>query len=314
MHNTPSSRSRSRMVFRKLFEFFNIALGVTLASIGLKAFLLPNGFLDGGITGVALLVNQWLPISFSILLLVLSLPFILLAYFSISRQVAIKSIFSLVGLAIFIQFETFSIITEDKLLTAIFGGLFVGLGIGISIRNGAVLDGSEILGIWVHDHFGIPIGRIILVFNVFLFGITALLLSVEIAMYSILTYMVTARVTDLIIEGFEDYIGVMIVSPKQEQVRVAILNELGAGLTLYHGAQGYGSQGNRSDFQIIHSIINRIDIRKMYRIIDRIDPEAFVVEFDVNQVKGGVLRRYLDGKKAKTLPSGVIQKAGLHNL
>ncbi|MEM1218401.1 MAG: YitT family protein [Bacteroidota bacterium] len=303
--------ARRRKIFRLFWEYFQIALGIVLASIGLKAFLLPNGFLDGGITGVALLIISQIPVNFSLLLVLLSLPFLILAYRAVSRRVALKSIFSIVGLAFFIQFETFDVITNDKLLIAIFGGLFVGLGIGLAIRNGAVLDGSEIIGIWLHEQFGIPIGRIILGFNVILFSITALLLSVEIAMYSILTYLITARVTDLIIEGFEDYIGIMIVSPQYETIRDAILTELGAGLTLYHGEQGYGSQGNRKDFMIIHSIINRIDIRRMHRIINTIDPEAFVVEFDVNQVQGGVLRRYLDRKPDKKLAPEVLQKAPL---
>lgn len=283
-------------------EYVQIIFGIILASIGLKAFLLPNGFLDGGVTGIALLVSSVLDINVSILLILFSIPFLILGFYTVSKRIVIKSIISIMGLALFIHFENFSTITEDKLLISIFGGLFLGAGIGIAIRNGSVLDGSEILGIYLNDKFGISIGQIILIFNIVLFSITALVLSVEVALYSILTYIVTAKVTDLIIEGFEDFIGVTIVSKKFEAIEVAIMEELGTGMTLYKGTRGLGSSGKTEDFDIIHTIVNRIDIKKMYRVVDKIDPKAFIIEFDVNTVKGGVLRHYLDKKKNKEIP------------
>ena len=275
--------------------------GIILASIGLKAFLLPNGFLDGGVTGIALLVRTFVDIKISYLLIIFSIPFLILGYFTVSKRIVIKSVLSIIGLALFIHFENFETITDDKLLISIFGGLFLGAGIGIAIRNGSVLDGSEILGVYLNDKFGISIGQIILFFNIILFSITAWVISTEVALYSILTYIVTAKVTDLTIEGFEDFIGVTIVSKKYEAIEDAIMRELGVGMTLYKGTRGVGNSGRQVDFDIIHSIINRIDIKKMYRIINDIDPNAFIVEFDVNTVKGGVLRHYLDKKKNKKL-------------
>lgn len=288
--------------YNTISEYGQLVLGIVLASIGLKAFLLPNGFLDGGVTGIALLVRAQFDINISILLIVFSIPFLILGYYTVSKLVVIKSIASIIGLALFIQFENFDTITDDKLLISIFGGLFLGAGIGISIRNGSVLDGSEILGVYINDKFGISIGKVILVFNIILFSITAYIISTEVALYSILTYIVTAKVTDLIIEGFEDFIGVTIVSKEFQTIKQAIITELGVGLTSYKGSKGYGSQGYQEDFDIIHTIINRIDIKRMHRIIDEIDEKAFVVEFDVNSVKGGVLRHYLDKKKNKKIP------------
>lgn len=292
---------KNTKTLRLISEYLQIAFGIVLASIGLKAFLLPNGFLDGGVTGIALLVRTQVEINISFLLILFSIPFLILGYFTVSRRIVVKSIISILGLALFIYFENFETITDDKLLISIFGGLFLGAGIGIAIRNGSVLDGSEILGVYLNDKFGISIGQIILVFNIILFSITALVLSVEVALYSILTYIVTAKVTDLVIEGFEDFIGVTIVSKKFEKVEIAIMEELGTGMTLYKGTRGVGSSGKQEDFDIIHTIINRIDIKKMYRIVNRIDDKAFIVEFDVNTVKGGVLRHYLDKKKNKVL-------------
>ncbi|MCD2260152.1 YitT family protein [Psychroserpens luteolus] len=289
--------------FRVFSEYFQIALGIVLASIGLKAFLLPNGFLDGGVTGVALLIRTQVDISLSYLLIALSIPFLILGYYTVSKRIVVKSIISILGLALFIHFENFDTITDDKFLISIFGGLFLGSGIGIAIRNGSVLDGSEILGVFINDRFGVSIGKVILLFNVILFSITAFIISTEVAMYSILTYIVTAKVTDLVIEGFEDFIGITIVSKEFEQIKVAIIKELGAGMTLYKGKKGFGSTGEIQDFDIIHTIINRIDIKKIYRIVSKIDKDAFIVEFDVNNVRGGVLRRYLNKKKDKKLPS-----------
>lgn len=279
------------------FEYFQIFIGIVLTSLGLKAFLLPNGFLDGGVTGIALLVRTQVDINMSYLLVVFSIPFLILGYFTVSKRIVIKSIISILGVALFIHFENFQTITNDKLLISIFGGLLVGSGIGIAIRNGSVLDGSEILGIFLNDKFGISIGKIVMFFNIILFTVTAFVESIEIALYSILTYIIAAKVTDTVIEGFEDFIGVTIVSKKYNLIKLAILEELGVGLTVYKGSSGFGSNGVAEDFDIIHTIINRIDIKKMHRIIDEIDSEAFTIEFDVNNVKGGVLRHYLDKKK-----------------
>ena len=164
-----------------------------------------------------------------------------------------------------IYYENFSSITDDKLLIAIFGGLFLGAGIGLAIKNGAVLDGSEILGIFAHERFGFSIGKVILFFNIILFAITALVVSVEVAMYSILTFLITARVIDLIIEGFEDYVGLMIVSAKASDIESAFVNKVGVGITTYKGRQGHGNRGEQNHDRIIHTVINRIDIRRIYQ-------------------------------------------------
>lgn len=276
-----------------LSESFQIAIGIILASIGLKAFLLPNGFLDGGVTGIAILISQLFDLNISIILLIVSIPFLLLAWNTLSKKIAIKSFLSIAALAIFIHFENFTIVTDDNLLIAIFGGLFLGAGIGITIKNGAVLDGSEILGIFIHNRFGISIGRVILLFNIILFSITAIFISVEISMYSVLTFLVTAKVIDLMIEGFEDYVGFMIVSENSDEISTALNRETGIGMTVYKGGKGYGHRGVKDQKEIIHTVINRIDINQMYRLIEKLDDKAFIIEFDVNNVKGGVLKKYL---------------------
>lgn len=285
-----------------LSEFTQIGLGILLSSIGLKAFLLPNGFLDGGVTGIAILLSEVYHLDISILLVLVSIPFLILAWYSLSKEILIKSINSIITLSVIIHFENFASITDDKLLIAIFGGLFLGAGIVLTIKNGAVLDGSEILGIFVNNKLGISIGKVILVFNVILFLFTAFLISVEVAMYSILTFLVTGKVIDLMIEGFEDYVGLMIVSDEIGKIEDQLINDIGAGITVYKGTKGHGKRGPKQERDIIHTVINRIDIRKTYNLIESVDENAFVIEFDVNNIKGGILRKYLtkDGIKKLT--------------
>jgi uncharacterized membrane-anchored protein YitT (DUF2179 family) len=276
-----------------LSETFQITFGILLASIGLKAFLLPNGFLDGGVTGIAILISQLFEIDISYVLLIVSVPFLIIAWKTLTKAIVLKSFLSITSLAIIIHFENFTSVTDDKLLIAIFGGLFLGAGIGITIKNGAVLDGSEILGIFINSRFGISIGKIILLFNIILFMVTAALISIEVSMYSALTFLVTAKVIDLMIEGFEDYIGLMIVSEKTNEIQVGLIDEIGIGITVYKGGKGYGRRGHKEESEIIHTVINRIDINRTYNLIEQLDEKAFIIEFDVNNVKGGILKKYL---------------------
>lgn len=278
---------------QSLNESFQIGIGILLASIGLKAFLLPNGFLDGGVTGIAILLSQLFDLNISLVLLIVSIPFLILGWYNLNKKIVLKSFLSISILAIFIHFENFNSVTDDKLLIAIFGGLFLGAGIGITIKNGAVLDGSEILGIFINNRFGLSIGKVILLFNIILFTITAFLISIEISMYSILTFLITAKVIDLMIEGFEDFVGLMIISEKSNDIQSNLIKEIGAGITNYKGSKGFGQRGQKPHEEIIHTVVNRIDINRTYRLIENIDNKAFIIEFDVNNVKGGILKKYL---------------------
>ncbi|MBX2827957.1 MAG: YitT family protein [Flavobacteriaceae bacterium] len=292
----------------KLFlEIFQIAIAIFLASIGLKAFLLPNGFLDGGVTGVAILISKLTSLEISIALPLLSIPFFILGWFTVSRRILMKSVVSILVLALMIHFENFKPITEDKLLISIFGGLFLGAGIGLAIKNGSVLDGSEILGIFVNDKTGISIGVIILGFNIVLFVLTGILFSLEVAMYSVLAYLVTAKTIDLFLEGFEDYVGLMIITSKSKEMQQELIEKVGQGITVYRGAKGFGSRGKKEGMEIIHIVVNRIDSKKTYRTIDALDEDAFIIEFDVNKVKGGVLKQYFSKKNSKRLAPAVYE-------
>jgi uncharacterized membrane-anchored protein YitT (DUF2179 family) len=189
--------------------------GVFSAGFGLKGFLLPNHFIDGGATGIALLLSDLTPLSFSYLLVLVNLPFVLLGYKQISKLFALKTAIGIVGVALVVALINYPAVTNDKLLVAVFGGFFIGAGIGLAVRGGGVLDGSEVLAIYVSRRTSLSVGDFILVFNIAVFGVAAYLLSVEVALYAIITYFVASKTIDFIIEGIEEYTGVTIISRKE---------------------------------------------------------------------------------------------------
>ncbi|MEM6841519.1 MAG: YitT family protein [Bacteroidota bacterium] len=286
---------KSFLLRRRIIEFLLIAVGITSASVGLKGFLLPNHFLDGGVTGVSLLVNHVTDWDIAWLIVVINAPFILLGYRQISSVLAIKSTLSIIAFAITLYFIEVPLMTDDKLLIAIFGGIFLGAGIGFSVRSGAVIDGTEILAIYLGKKFRTTIGTVILIFNIILFIIAAMVIDVEVALYSILTYLVASRTTDYIIHGIEEYIGVTIVSAKSEEIREAITENMGYGLTIYQGKRGYRKMPHlTSEIDIIHTIVTRLDLRRIHTLVESIDPQAFMVEYNVNDTKGGVIKKKLE--------------------
>jgi uncharacterized membrane-anchored protein YitT (DUF2179 family) len=280
---------------RRWIEFLLITIGIALASVGLKGFLLPNHFLDGGVTGVSLLINHVTGWNIAWLVVIINAPFIYLGYRQLSGILAFKSVLSILVFAVMLYLIEVPSLTEDKLLIAIFGGIFLGAGIGFTVRGGAVIDGTEILAIYLGKKFRITIGTVILTFNVILFMVAAMVINIEVALYSILTYLVASRTTDYIIHGIEEYVGVTVVSPKSEEIREAITETMGYGVTIYQGKRGYKKMPHLSaEIDIIHTIVTRLDLRQLHNLVESIDPQAFMVEYNVNDTKGGVIKKKLE--------------------
>ena len=269
-----------------------ILFAIASAGFGLKGFLLPNPFIDGGVTGISLLVQQITGISLSVLLVVINLPFLVVGFSQIGKTFAIKSIIAIIGLALAIYFIPYPVVTTDKLLIAIFGGFFLGLGIGLSIRGGAVIDGTEVLAIYLSKRAGLTIGDIILIFNTIIFLFGAYILSVEIALYAILTYLAASRTVDFVIEGVEEYTGVSIISDKSDEIRLAIIENLGRGVTLYSGKRGFGKHGDElQKVDIVYTVVTRLELAKLKREIDKIDPDAFIFMNSIKDAHGGVIKK-----------------------
>ncbi len=280
------------MVLRLIRDFAFIAFGILSAGFGLKGFLLPNGFIDGGVTGISLLAQAITNYPLSILIVVINVPFIVLGYFQIGPSFVFKSMLAIIGLAVALALIEYPIITSDKLLVAVFGGFFLGAGIGLSVRGGGVLDGTEVLAVYLGRLTGLTIGDLILIFNVIIFSLGAWLLSIETALYAILTYLAASKTVDFIIEGVEEYIGVTIISEFSEDIRIMILEKMGRGVTIYNGKKGYGKRGeNLNGTDIIFSVVTRLELTRMKTEIKKIDPNAFIVMNSVNDLKGGMIKK-----------------------
>ena len=280
---------RQRVLKDSLF----ILAGIGSASIGLKGFLLPNNFLDGGATGVSLLLEMITKIDVSILLILVNIPFIFIGYKQFSKEFAVKSSLAILGLALLVHFISFWTITADKLLIAVFGGFFLGAGVGSAIRGGAVIDGTEVLAVAVSRKSTLTVGDFITIFNVILFSFSAFLVSVETAMYSMLTYLPASKTVDFIINGIEEYIGVTIVSLQHEAIQVEITHTLGRGITVYQSESGYGKQGSvdNTNRKVLFCVVTRLEVSKLLLEIEKIDPEAFVVQHPIKDTKGGMIKR-----------------------
>jgi len=277
---------------RTIKDIFFIALGVASAGFGLKGFLLPNKFLDGGVMGISLLANVVTDVNLSILVIVINLPFVVIAYTQVSKKFALKTLIAITLLAIALAWIEFPIVTSDKLLIAVFGGFFLGAGIGLSIRGGSVLDGTEVLAIYSSRKTTLTVGDFILLLNIVIFSVAAYLINIETALYAILTYLVASKTVDFVVHGIEEYTSVMIVSEKSDEIKDAIINKLGRGVTMLKGKSGFGKKGIRSyDVDIIYSVVTRLELQRLKTEITKIDPEAFVVENCVNDIKGGMIKK-----------------------
>src|SRR5918993_190253 len=265
-----------------------IILGIFSAGFGLKGFLLSSRFIDGGVTGVSMLLSDVLGFPLSILILIINLPFIAVGYRHVGKAFALKSALAIAGLSVCLAVVKFPDITPDKLLTAVFGGFFIGAGIGLAIRGGAVLDGTEIAALLISKSSNLlKVGDVILILNIFIFAAAAFFLGVESALYSILTYFAASKTIDFLIHGIEEYTAVIIISERSDEIRRAITDDLNRGVTVYKGRGGM--TGAEQD--ILYCVVTRLEIGRVRSVAHGVDAAAFVVVHPLSDVDGGVIKR-----------------------
>ena len=282
-----------KAIVRESANIILIILGILSAGFGLKGFLLSSRFIDGGVTGISMLLSDVLGFPLAILILVINLPFIALGYRQIGKKFAIKSALAIAGLAICLFVVKYPDVTPDKLLTALFGGFFIGAGIGLAIRGGAVLDGTEIAALLVSrsSHL-LKVGDVILILNIFIFLAAAFFLGVESALYSILTYIAASKTIDFLLHGIEEYTAITVISMKNEEVKEAITNRLHRGVTVYKGHGGMGSTGvSNSEQDILYCVVTRLEIGSIKSVVREIDPSAFITTHSLSDVEGGLIKK-----------------------
>jgi uncharacterized membrane-anchored protein YitT (DUF2179 family) len=278
---------------RGLLSFGLIVAGIFSAAFGLKGFLLSSRFIDGGVTGISMLISQVLHMPLSILILVINLPFIAIGYRHIGRAFAIKSVLSITGLSLCLAFVKFPDVTPDKLLTAVFGGFFIGGGIGLAIRGGAVLDGTEIAALLVSRTSSfLNVGDVILILNIFIFLTAAFFLGVDSALYSILTYAAASKTIDFLLHGIEEFTGITIISNKSQEIKTALIDRLHRGVTVYKGMGGVGSSGvTETEREILYCVVTRLEIASIKNAVLEIDPVAFITTHALADVQGGLVKK-----------------------
>lgn len=279
--------------FDFLVDIIYIIIGVITAAFALKGFLVPNNFFDGGMTGISLLIHEIYHFNLAYVILLANLPFIILSMYVLNYNFAIKTFVCIVLLGICLFYMPYPVITSDKLLVSIFGGFFLGVGIGLTMRAGCAVDGIEVLALYAWRRTSFTISEIILALNLIIFSIAAFKFGIQTALYSMLTYFTASKTVDYVVEGIEAYTGVTIISSKSDIIKYRLVNELGRGITIYKGERGFlpGNFEVHENCDIIFTVITRLELRKLRNLVSAIDPKAFVFASTIKEASGGIIKR-----------------------
>jgi len=275
-----------------LKNFLHILFGIGLAILAMKGFMIPNKFLDGGVTGISILLHEIFHINISIPVIALNMFFIYLGYRRIGKTFAVQTTIAVILLSLGLFFIDINPITTDKLLIAIFGGLLMGAGVGLVIRGGGVIDGAEVVAVFTRRKTGFSNSEIIMLINSIIFGIAAFQFGIETAMYSVITFFTATRATNYVVDGIEEFTAMNIISSQYEEIKNCLVNELGKGITVYKGERGYlpGSFNVKADTEIIVTIVTRLEIKQIQDTLTKIDPKAFMYVQSIKEATGGILK------------------------
>ncbi len=268
--------------------------GTLVSGFALKSFLVPNDFLDGGVTGISLLIHDPYHVNIAWVIVLMNIPFIIAGAYHVNRKFAIKTMACVVGLGICLAFIPYPVVTSDKLLVSLFGGFFLGIGIGLAMRGGCAIDGIEVLALYTLKRSSFTISEIILGLNVIIFLIAGIKLGLETALYSMLTYYAASRTIDYVIEGLEEYTGITIISVRSEIIKEQLVMKLGRGITVYKGERGFmkDSFEHSEPCDIVFTVITRLEVRRLKNLVHAIDPNAFIITNTIKEVAGGVLKHH----------------------
>lgn len=279
--------------WNQVFNLRNILytlLGIVLGVVALKGFMIPNHFLDGGVTGISILIHEIFHFPIALILLVLNAPFIYVAYRIVGKTFALQTLLAVILLCLVIHFVDVPTVTQDKILIALFGGLLIGAGMGFVIRGGGVFDGLEVIVHHTQRRLGLSAAEMVLFINSTLFLIAAVFLGIETAMYSIVTYFTAVKTTEYVVDGFEEFIALNIISQESEKAKAIIVNDFNKALTIYKGERGFlpESFDVSHDCDIIVTIVSRLELYRIQEAIKRADPKAFLYVQSIKEVRGGI--------------------------
>lgn len=281
-----------------LKNFLHLLLGTSLAVVAMKGFMIPNRFMDGGITGISILLHEIFHINISFLVIILNALFVYLGYKRIGKTFAVQTCIAVLLLSVGLLFIDINPITRDKLLIAIFGGILMGTGVGLVIRGGGVIDGAEVIAVFTGRKTGFSNSEIIMLINSIIFAVAALQFGLETAMYSIITYFTASRATNYVVDGIEEFTAMNIICSQPEEIKNLLVNDLGKGITVYKGEKGYlpGSFEVKTNADIIVTIITRLEIKQIQDAVLSIDPKAFIYVQSIKEAAGGILKHKAHAK------------------
>ena len=276
-----------------LSDILYTVAGILFSSFALKSFLVPNNFFDGGVTGISLLVHELYHINIAYVIIIANIPFIIMGGFMINRTYAIKTSLAVIGLGLCLLYMPYQQVTQDKLLISIFGGVFMGIGVGLAIRGGCALDGVEVLALYTGKRISFTISEIILGINIIIFLVAAIKLGLPTALYSILTYYAASRTSNFVIEGLEVYTGVTIISGENQKIKEALVMTMSKGITVYKGERGFlkNSFDISQPVDILFTVVTRLEVRRLRNLVHDIDPKAFIFTSTIKEAAGGVLKK-----------------------
>ena len=291
-NHTSFIHSNSRLVHSGQ-DILMMIVGVLIAGFALKGFLVPNRFLDGGVTGLSLLVHELYHFNLSVIIIAFNIPLIIASYFSVSKTFALRTFVCVLMLGACLLWVPYPIITSDKTLISSFGGFFLGIGIGFTMRAGCALDGIEVLALYTWKRTSFTITEIILGLNIIIFGIAALKFGLETSLYSVLTFFTASKTIDYVVEGIEEYTGVTIISGNSEVIKHRLVNDLGRGITVYKGERGFLPEAFEvsTDVDIIFTVITRLELRRLKNLVNEVDPKAFVFANTIKEASGGIIKK-----------------------
>lgn len=274
---------------KKIFKrAFFITLGAFLMAIGLESFLVPNRVIDGGITGISIMLSSLTDIKLGVFIFMLNLPFFFIGYKQIGKTFAISTMYGIIVLSLSITLlHGMPVFTEDVLLASVFGGIVLGVGIGLVIRYGGSLDGTEILAILVNKSLPFSVGEVIMFFNIFILGSAGFVFEWNSAMYSLIAYFVAFKTIDVVIQGLDESKSAWIISDKYIEIGDALNNRLGRGVTYLNGEGAYTGD----DKKVIFCVITRLEEAKLNSIVEELDPDAFLAVGNIAEVRGGRFKK-----------------------
>ena len=275
------------LIIRKMLF---LTIGAFIAAFAIEMFLAPNNIIDGGVVGISMILSYKLKFNLGLLVALINIPFLCLAFTKMGKKFVLQTFYAISMFAFALNIFHKHFVTNDLLLATVFGGIILGTGVGIILKNEGSLDGTEILSLVVSKKWGLSVGEFILGLNIFIYGAAGFVFGLENAMYSMLTYFIAARVIDAVMEGINRSKSIRIISDKSDEIGQALIERLDIGITYIYGQGGY----LKTDKKIIYCVVSRIELSNLKEVVKEIDPKAFISIVDVHEAYGARISKKYD--------------------